>query len=64
MARVAGKWTSVAPLKNAAGKAYALVRRNTGPGFDVKVEVWIDGVKQNLVVSGLNVGTVANVRTR
>ena len=64
MARVAGKWTSVAPLKNAAGKAYALVRRNTGPGFDVKVEVWVDGVKQSLIVSGLNVGTVANVRTR
>jgi len=64
MARVAGKWTSVSPLKNVAGKPYALVRRNTGAGFDVKVEVWIDGIKQNLIVSGLNVGTIANVRTR
>ena len=64
MARVAGKWTSVSPLKNVAGKPYALVRRNTGAGFDVKVEVWIDGVKQSLVVSGANVGTVATVRTR
>lgn len=64
MARVAGKWTSVSPLKNVAGKPYALVRRNTGAGFDVKVEVWIDGVKQSLIVSGANVGTVATVRTR
>jgi hypothetical protein len=64
MAKIAGKWTSVSPLKNVAGKDYALVRRNTGKGFDVKVQVWIDGVEQDLVVSGLSVGNTANVRTR
>ena len=64
IARVAGKWISVSPLKNLEGKSYALIRRNTGAGYDVKVEVWIDGVKQSLIVSGTNVGTIATVRTR
>jgi subtilisin family serine protease len=64
ISRIAGKWTSVSPLKNVAGQPYALIRRNTGAGFDVKVEVWIDGVKQTLTVGGSNVGTIATVRTR
>ncbi len=64
MARIAGKWISVSPLKNVAGKPYALIKRNTGAGYDVRVEVWIDGVKQNLVAAGQNAGQVLMVRTR
>ena len=63
-AKIAGKWTMHTVLKNSPGKDYALIRRNTGAGFDVKVEVWIDGAKQSLIVGGSNVGTTATVRTR
>ncbi len=64
VARIAGKWISVSPLKNVAGKQYALIKRNTGAGYDVRVEVWIDGVKQNLIAAGQDTGQVLVVRTR
>ena len=64
MARIAGKWISVSPLKNVSGKQYALIKRNTGAGYDVRVEVWIDGVKQNLIAAGQDAGQVLVVRTR
>lgn len=64
VARIAGKWTSVSPLKNAAGKQYALIKRNTGAGYDVKVEVWIDGVKQTLNTTGQPASQVLVLRTR
>ena len=64
IARIAGKWTSVSPLKNVAGKQYTLIKRNTGAGYDVRVEVWIDGVKQNLIVAGQDAGQLVVVRTR
>lgn len=64
VARIAGKWTSVSPLKNVAGKPYALIKRNTGAGYDVKVEVWIDGVKQTLNTSGQPAAQVLVLRTR
>lgn len=63
-AKIAGKWTMVPVLQNVAGKPYALVRRNTGAGFDVRVEVWIDGAKQPLTVANSIVGTSVTVRTR
>ncbi len=44
-ARVAGKWLVVDPISNAPGKSYSITRRNTGAGYDIKVEVFIDGVR-------------------
>ena len=43
-AKVAGKWLVVNPITNAPGKSYSITRRNTGAGYDVQVEVFIDGV--------------------
>ena len=62
--KVAGKWISVPVLRNDPGKNFTLIRRNTGAGFNVRVEAWIDGVKQDLTVGGNNVGQIAQVRTR
>jgi subtilisin family serine protease len=63
-ARIAGQWLSVSPITLASGKNYSLTRRNTGAGYDVRVEVWIDGVKQNLIVGGKDAGQLVVVRTR
>jgi subtilisin family serine protease len=63
-AKVAGQWLSVNPITLVPGKTYSLTRRNTGAGYDVRVEVWIDGVKQNLTVGGVLQGDVVVVRTR
>jgi hypothetical protein len=43
-AKVAGKWLKVDPIQLVPGKGYSLVKRNTGAGFLVNVEVFIDGV--------------------
>jgi subtilisin family serine protease len=43
-AKVAGKWLKVDPIELVPGKSYSLVKRNTGAGFLVNVEVFIDGV--------------------
>ncbi len=43
-ARVAGKWLKVEPIQLVPGKSYSLVKRNTGAGFLVNAEVFIDGV--------------------
>lgn len=43
-AKVAGKWLKVDPIQLVPGKSYSLVKRNTGAGFLVNVEVFIDGV--------------------
>ena len=42
-ARVAGKWLAVDPITLVPGKAYSLTKRNTGAGFNINVEVYIDG---------------------
>jgi uncharacterized repeat protein (TIGR02543 family) len=42
-ARVAGRWLTVNPITHVAGKNYSLTRRNTGAGFNVNVQVYIDG---------------------
>ena len=42
-ARVAGKWLAVDPITLVPGKAYSLTKRNTGAGFNINVEVFIDG---------------------
>jgi subtilisin family serine protease len=44
-ARVAGKWLVVDPITNAPGKSYSITRRNTGAGYDIQVEVFIDGIR-------------------
>lgn len=42
-AKVAGKWLAVDPITLVPGKTYSLVKRNTGAGYLVSVEVFIDG---------------------
>ena len=42
-ARVAGRWLAVDPITLAAGKSYSLTKRNTGAGYLINVEVYIDG---------------------
>ena len=42
-ARVAGKWLAVDPITVVPGKTYSLTKRNTGAGFLINVEVYIDG---------------------
>jgi subtilisin family serine protease len=42
-ARVAGRWLAVDPITLAPGKPYSLTKRNTGAGFTINVEVYIDG---------------------
>ena len=42
-AKVAGKWLAVDPITLVPGKAYSLTKRNTGAGFNINVEVYIDG---------------------
>lgn len=42
-AKVAGRWLAVDPIQNVAGKTYSLVKRNTGAGYLINVEVYIDG---------------------
>jgi hypothetical protein len=63
-ARIAGRWLRVVNLQNNPGQSFSLIRRNTGAGFLIRVEVWIDGVKQSLTVGGNDVGLIATVRTR
>ena len=43
-AKVAGRWLKVDPIELVAGKTYSLTKRNTGAGYQIKVEVYIDGV--------------------
>lgn len=43
-AKIAGRWLKVDPIQLVPGKTYSLVKRNTGAGFLVNVEVYIDGV--------------------
>jgi subtilisin family serine protease len=42
-AKVAGRWLLVDPITLVPGKTYSLTRRNTGAGFLINVEVYIDG---------------------
>jgi hypothetical protein len=42
-AKVAGKWLVVDPITLVPGKSYSLTKRNTGAGFLINVEVFIDG---------------------
>ncbi len=42
-AKVAGKWLAVDPITVVPGKTYSLTKRNTGAGFNINVEVYIDG---------------------
>jgi hypothetical protein len=44
-AKVAGKWLNVNPITNQAGKSYSLTKRFTGAGYNISVDVYIDGVK-------------------
>ena len=43
-AKVAGRWLKVDPIELVPGQGYSLTKRNTGAGYDIKVEVYIDGV--------------------
>ena len=43
-AKVAGRWLKVDPIELVPGQSYSLTKRNTGAGYDIKVEVYIDGV--------------------
>ena len=43
-AKVAGRWLKVDPITLAPGKSYSLTKRNTGAGYQINVEVYIDGV--------------------
>ena len=43
-AKVAGRWLKVDPITLVPGKTYSLTKRNTGAGYNIKVEVYIDGV--------------------
>jgi len=43
-AKVAGRWLKVDPITLAPGKSYSLTKRNTGAGYQITVEVYIDGV--------------------
>ena len=42
-AKVAGRWLAVDPITVVPGKSYSLTKRNTGAGFNISVEVYIDG---------------------
>ena len=42
-ARVAGRWLAVDPITLVPGKNYSLVKRNTGAGYLINVEVFING---------------------
>jgi subtilisin family serine protease len=42
-AKVAGRWLAVDPITVVPGKTYSLTTRNTGAGFNINVEVYIDG---------------------
>ena len=42
-AKVAGRWLAVDPIALAPGQSYSLVKRNTGAGYLINVEVFIDG---------------------
>ena len=42
-AKVAGRWLAVDPIALAEGKSYSLTKRNTGAGYLISVEVYIDG---------------------
>jgi hypothetical protein len=42
-AKVAGRWLAVDPITLVPGKSYSLVKRNTGAGYLINVEVFIDG---------------------
>ena len=42
-AKVAGRWLAVDPITVVPGKSYSLVKRNTGAGYLINVEVYIDG---------------------
>jgi len=42
-AKVAGRWLAVDPITLVPGKTYSLTKRNTGAGFLINVEVYIDG---------------------
>jgi hypothetical protein len=43
-AKVAGRWLKVDPITLVPGKSYSLTKRNTGAGYQINVEVYIDGV--------------------
>jgi len=43
-AKVAGRWLKVDPITLSPGKSYSLTKRNTGAGYQINVEVYIDGV--------------------
>ena len=43
-AKVAGKWLSVDPITLVPGKTYSLTKRFTGAGYQIAVDVYIDGV--------------------
>ncbi len=42
-AKVAGRWLKVDPIELAPGKTYSLTKRNTGAGYTINIEVYIDG---------------------
>jgi subtilisin family serine protease len=42
-AKVAGRWLAVDPITLVPGKTYSLTKRNTGAGYLINVEVYIDG---------------------
>ena len=52
-AKVAGRWLKVDPIEVVPGKTYSLVKRNTGAGYLINVEVYIDGqlMKQEQVLT-------------
>lgn len=43
-AKVAGKWLVVDPITLVPGKTYSLTKRFTGAGYQIAVDVYIDGV--------------------
>ncbi|MCF8529011.1 MAG: S8/S53 family peptidase [Aquiluna sp.] len=43
-AKVAGVWLKVDPITLVPGKTYSLTKRMTGAGYQIAVEVYIDGV--------------------
>lgn len=43
-AKVAGRWLAVDPITLLPGKTYSLTKRYTGAGYQIAVEVYIDGV--------------------
>jgi subtilisin family serine protease len=52
-AKVAGRWLKVDPITLVPGKTYSLTKRNTGAGYTINVEVYIDGqlVAQDTVLT-------------